>query len=178
MNMLSVREMKLEDASRIVDYFVDADRDFLIGMGADPDKLPSKESWLALLENELNKPLKEKEFYYIIWQINGQAVGHCNINKIEFGDKATMHLHLWDKESRKSGNGYEFMKMTLPYFFTNFQLKTVVCEPYAENPAPNRMLHKLGFEYKGPITKTPGWINFHQTVNHYELSHKNFSQAD
>ena len=64
---LSVREMELNDAVRIVDYFVNADRDFLIGMGVDPDKLPSKIEWLKLLEEEFLKPLKEKEFYYIIW---------------------------------------------------------------------------------------------------------------
>ena len=171
---LSVREMELNDAVRIVDYFVNADRDFLIGMGADPDKLPSKIEWLKLLEEEFLKPLKEKEFYYIIWLINGEPVGHSNINKIEYGETATMHLHLWINAKRKSGYGLEFMKMTLPYFFKEFELKTLICEPYAENPAPNKILPKLGFEFIGPITKTPGWINFKQTVNRFELSNKNF----
>ena len=39
---ISVREMKENDIEQIVEYFTNATPEFLIGMGADPNKLPSK----------------------------------------------------------------------------------------------------------------------------------------
>ena len=172
--ILSVREMNSDDAHFIVDYFVNSSDDILRGMGADPEKLPERSSWIELLNTELDKPLENKDFYYIIWELNNRAVGHSNINNIRFNDSATMHLHLWEQSLHKEGYGQQFLKMTIPYFFKNFKLKTLACEPYAENPAPNHVLMKLGFDFIGPISKTPGWINFYQTVNRYELSTKNF----
>ncbi len=35
--------------------------------------------------------------------------------------------------------------------------------------APNKVLKNLGFELIRTYDTTPGWINFHQTVNRYEL---------
>ena len=43
-------------------------------------------------------------------------------------------------------------------------------EPYAQNPAPNRILSKVGFELIKTYDTTPGWISLHQTVNLWELS--------
>jgi len=40
---LTVREMQLSDIEKIVDYFVNADLEFLKGMGADKSKLPKRE---------------------------------------------------------------------------------------------------------------------------------------
>ena len=91
---LSVREMTLSDIEHIVDYFVNADDDFLTGMGADKSKLPKREEWIKKLQLEHNKSYSEKEFYYIIWCIDDLPVGHSNINNIVFGQTATMHLHL------------------------------------------------------------------------------------
>ena len=95
---------------------------------------------------------------------------HSNINNIEFGKSATMHLHLWEFIKRKSGLGIEFLKMSIPYYFENFGLEKLVCEPYSENVAPNRVLPKLGFKLKRTYETTPGYINFRQTVNRYELT--------
>jgi RimJ/RimL family protein N-acetyltransferase len=80
-----------------------------------------------------------------------------------------MHLHLWKNDKRKNGLGFDFLKRTIPYYFKNFELETLICEPYSENIAPNRVLQKLGFQLIRTYDTTPGWINFHQTVNRYEL---------
>jgi RimJ/RimL family protein N-acetyltransferase len=166
---LNVREIQLDDIEKIVDYFVNADTEFLKGMGADKRKLPKRKEWVQKLKSEFKKVNKNKEFYYIIWLLDDQPIGHSNINKIEFKNIATMHLHLWKSDKRKNGFGLDFLRLTIPYYFKNFGLKKLVCEPSSENVAPNRVLRKLGFEFVKTYDTTPGWINFHQTVNRYEL---------
>ncbi len=166
---LNVREIRPNDIDKIVDYFVDADAEFLKGMGADKSKLPKREEWIEKLESESKKTYQDKEFYYIIWLFNDQAIGHSNIHKIEFGNMATMHLHLWKNDKRKNGLGLDFLRLTVPYYFKNFDLKKLICEPSSENVAPNRVLKKLKFELVKTYDTTPGWINFHQRVNRYEL---------
>ena len=114
--------------------------------------------------------MTEKEFYYILWLLDNQPIGHSNINQIKFGNTATMHLHLWDSATRKKGLGIQFLRMTVPYYFKKFNLKKLICEPYSKNVAPNKVLKKLGFEWVRTYDTTPGQINFHQTVNRYELN--------
>ena len=166
---LRVREIQANDIEKIVNYFVNADAEFLKEMGADKSKLPKREDWIKKLKSELIKPYKNKEFYYIIWLLDNQAIGHSNINNIDFGESATMHLHLWNYAKRKNGFGLDFLRLTIPYYFRNFELETLICEPYTENIAPNEVLKKLNFELVRTYDTTPGWINFHQTVNRYEL---------
>lgn len=166
---LTVREIQADEIEKIVDYFVNADIEFLIGMGADKSRLPKKKEWIEKLESEFKKPLPEKEFYYIIWLFDNLAIGHSNINKIEFGKSARMHLHLWNKDKRRSGLGLDFLRLTIPYYFRNFELEKLICEPFSKNISPNKALKKVGFELIRTYETTPGWINFHQTVNRYEM---------
>lgn len=166
---LTVREIQANDIEKIVNYFINADSEFLKGMGANKSKLPKKGDWIKKLESELIKPYKNKEYYYIIWLLDNEEVGHSNINNIEFGESATMHLHLWNTDKRKSGLGVDFLKLTIPYYFRKFELKKLICEPYSKNIAPNKVLKKLNFELVKTYETTPGWINFKQIVNRYEF---------
>lgn len=93
------------DIEKIVDYFIDSDVEYLKGMGAEKSKLPSRNEWIDKLKQDYEKGNDEKIFYYIIWLIASEAVGHSNINNIDFGKSATMHLHLWEGAIRKNGLG-------------------------------------------------------------------------
>lgn len=166
---LSVYEMREEEIPFMVDYFLWADENFLRGMGADKSKLPARNDWIALAEKDMARSIEKREFYYLIWLINGLPCGHCNINKIQYGYEAFMHLHMWSDEKRANGCGTELVRMCIPEFFQKFQLKKLICEPYAENPAPNRVLQKLGFRFIRRYETVPGWINFRQEVNRYEF---------
>ncbi len=172
--IISVREMQSSDIELIVDYFANADSEFLKRMGADKSKLPNKNEWIAKLESELNKSIQEIDFYYIIWLLDGNPIGHSNINNITYGENATMHLHIWESENRKAGIGTKLIKQTIPYYFKNFKLQKLICEPYAENPAPNKILEKVGFKFIKQYQSAPGWINFYQAVNRFELSNKEY----
>ena len=173
---LSVIPMEREHISLMIDYFVDATPEFLIGMGADPSKLPTKEKWKNLLLTDFDKPLKEKSFFYTVWLLDGNPMGHCNINKIQYGEEAFMHLHMWTSGERQKGIGSQLVRMSIPHFFEKFNLKTLFCEPYALNPAPNKTLPKLGFSFVKEYETMPGWINLYQTVRRYELTRERFEE--
>jgi [ribosomal protein S5]-alanine N-acetyltransferase len=171
---ITVRQLSLTDHETIVDYFLQADNEFLLSMGVDAVKLPSKQEWLAILNSNFYLPPEQKQFFYIIWLLDDQPVGHSNINKIVFGEEAYLHLHLWQQDKRQKGLGTAFLKRTIPYFFDTFQLKNLFCEPSASNPAPNKALEKLGFDFIRSYDTTPGWINFFQTVNRWCLFRKKY----
>ena len=171
---LLVRPWQIEDFESIIDYFLKSDRDFLFNMRIDVSKLPSKDEWLKIMSSDFKKAPENKQFYYVIWLLDGMAIGHSNINKIVFGLEAYMHLHVWDESKRKKGIGLAFLKKTLPYYFDTFHLKTLYCEPSASNPAPNKTLEKLGFDFIKSYDTVPGWINMYQTVNRWRLGEEKF----
>lgn len=171
---LSVRELQHSDIDFLTQYWFTADREFLAGMGADIDKLPKREEWVAMLNEQLDQGYREKKAYCIIWLINGRPAGHSNVNRIVFGEEASMHLHLWSSALRQKGMGAELVKMTVPYFFKNLELKKVYSEPYALNPAPNKTLEKAGFQLVKEYVTTPGFINFEQPVKRWEMDLETF----
>lgn len=172
--VLSVRELQESDIDAIINYWLNADGAFLEGMGVDLNKIPVREEWTNMLLEQLSQSIEEKKSYCVIWMVGQKPVGHSNVNKIIFGEEAYMHIHLWNAEVRKKGFGTEFVKMSLPYFFKNLNLKKLYCEPYALNPAPNKMLEKVGFTFMKEHTTTPGWLNFEQPVKLWELTFERF----
>ncbi len=167
---LSVREMQESDIELITHYWLEADPSFLTGMGVDLSKVPPKEEWIQMLNEQLGQSIQEKKSYCIIWLAEGDPIGHSNVNKILFGEEAYMHLHLWKKSKRQKGIGSALVRKTLPYFFEILKLKKLYCEPYALNPAPNRTLEKIGFTLEKEYLTTPGWLNFEQPVKRWVLS--------
>lgn len=174
MKLINVREIEDRDIDPITDYWLFSDPDYLVGMGVDLNKLPAREDLRNMLEGQLAKPLKEKMSYALIWEIDGQAVGHCNVNKIEHGQSAYMHLHLWQNKFRQKGLGSALVKKSLPYFFDHLHLQKLYCEPYALNPAPNKTLAGLGFQFVKKHSTIPGSLNFEQEVNLWVLSRADY----
>ena len=143
-------------------------------MGVDMNKMPTRQKWKEMLLEQLSQSYEEKKSYCIIWLVNGKPIGHSNINKIIFGEEAYMHLHIWYADVRKKGFGTAFIKMTLPWFFEKYKLKKLYCEPYALNPAPNKILEKAGFKFVKEYVTTPGWLNFEQPVKLWIMNYNNF----
>ena len=170
--MLSVREISFDDIPTLANYWLNSDPDFMIGMGVDLTKLPEREVLEKMLSTQLSQDYTEKQSYALIWLIDQKPVGHCNVNKIEFGKSAFMHLHLWQSTNRQKGMGSALIKLSLPHFFEKLKLETICCEPYALNPAPNKTLAKLGFTFEKEYITTPGYLNFEQPVKCWSLSIK------
>jgi RimJ/RimL family protein N-acetyltransferase len=176
MSNLSVRELQQNDIEPLSDYWFKAEPSFLANMGVDISKMPTRTQWEQMLNEQISQSYKEKQSYCVIWLLNDEPIGHSNVNRIIFGEEAYMHLHIWKPGNRTKGMGLQFVKMTLPYFFKNIQLKKVCCAPYALNPAPNKTLEKLGFEFIKEYITVPGWINFEQPVKHWELTLQKFKE--
>lgn len=166
---LSIREFTPADISAMVDYFHGSSPGFLRGMGVDPAKLPDRDSWCEMLLADCQLPLPQRRFYYLAWLRDGEAVGHSNVNKIEFGDHAFMHLHLWRSDLRQQGHGRQWLGLCVRQYFEGLQLQRLYSEPNAHNPGPNHTLPGLGFEFERCHETIPGWINFHQPVNRWRL---------
>jgi RimJ/RimL family protein N-acetyltransferase len=171
---LEVRELELADMDPFMSYWFNADESSLANMGVDIKKLPTKKDFLTYWRSQLEMPLKKKLSYCVIWLKNDIPVGHSNTRPVNFGNDAYMHLHLWDTGARRKGLGCEFVKLTLPLYFEKLQLKDLYCEPYALNPAPNRLLEKLGFDFVKEHRTSPGPSNFEQQVKLWHLSHQKF----
>jgi ribosomal-protein-alanine N-acetyltransferase len=158
-----------EEYELMLDYFYKADDTFLRGMGVDRLKLPERDKWLDALLADHEKPDSERDRFYLVWICQGRRVGHSSINKIVLGSEAFIHLHLWDSQLRRAGLGTEFVRRSANFYFQRFNLKKLVCEPSADNPAPNRVLEKLGFTFIKRYRTIPGVIAYEQDVNRYEL---------
>jgi RimJ/RimL family protein N-acetyltransferase len=172
--MLSVREIQHKDINLICDYWMNAGDDYLLGMGVDRKKMPSRDSFSRMLKEQLSLPVQSKNAYCLIWENEGKAIGHSNTNPTKYGEEATMHLHLWDDESRRKGLGLHLLRMSLKSYFDNLKLKKLCCEPYALNPAPNKILEKAGFTFVREYTTTPGFLNFEQPVKRWEMTREAF----
>jgi RimJ/RimL family protein N-acetyltransferase len=109
--------------------------------------------------------------------LNDQPIGHCNVNKIIFGEEAYMHLHLWQNNTRQKGMGATLVKKSIPFFFKNLKLKRLYCEPYALNPAPNKTLEKIGFQLVKEYVTVPGYLNFEQPVKRWELTYNKYLEV-
>lgn len=178
MQELSVREIEKTDIHYIVDYWTNSDPEFMKSMGVDLTKIPTEDFVRDMLSEQLTQPYEQKNSYAIIWLYNGTPIGHCNINKIIFGEEAYMHLHIWQGSLRKKGAGFQLILRTLPYFFDNYRLNTLYCEPYALNPAPNSTLQKVGFSFEKEYITTPGYLNFEQPVKRWRLDRENYLQLN
>ncbi len=176
--ILSVRAMSKVELNHVADYFLQADKLFLEGMGVDTNKLPEKNEWLNMLSIEFDKKMEDKKSFFVIWLLNNDPIGHSNINKIIFGEEAFMHLHLWQSDKRNKGFGIDLIKKSLPLYFENFKLKELYCEPYAFNSAPNKTLQKIGFDFIKQYETTPGWINTYQTVNRWRMSYEKYKMLE
>jgi RimJ/RimL family protein N-acetyltransferase len=174
---LSVRELNEGDVNFIANYWSQADPDYLKGLGVDLSKLPSRDDFLRMLADQLKLPLKLRQSYCTIWQENNQPIGHCNVNKLVFGQEAYMHLHLWRPERRHQGLGASLVRQSLKLFFGRLELQDLYCEPYALNPAPNAVLAKVGFKFVKQYVTVPGTINFEQGVNRWHMNRGQFAKV-
>lgn len=162
----------------MIDYFVDADESFLLGMGVERSLVPTKENWLRAVLADHDRPDDKKDRLYLGWFYRGSQIGHSSVNRIRVGEEAFFHLHLWRPDLRMSGVGTYLCRHSIKIYFTRLRLKRLWCEPFAENPAPNRTLPKLGFDFIQRYRTVPGAINFEQDVNLYCLSKEKFENHD
>ncbi|CCE08618.1 conserved hypothetical protein [Bradyrhizobium sp. STM 3843] len=105
----------------------------------------------------------------MLWQLDGKPVGFSSCDKIVFGNRANMHLHVTEPELRQQGIGAECVRRSVDIYFRTFELKQLFCEPNAFNVGPNRTLQKAGFRYLKTYKTVPGYLNYHQAVTRWVI---------
>lgn len=173
---LQVREMTQRDVRYLVSYWLEATPEFLIKIGVDTNKRPTEEQLINFVTSQIKIPVQERQSYYLTWLINDTPIGHSNVNQIVFGRQAHMHLHLYQQDHRQKGVGTDCIKKSLPFYFKQLEIEHLFCEPYALNPAPNKTLEKVGFEFVKKYKTIPGASNFEQLVNQWVLTRAQFKK--
>ncbi len=166
----SVRFMSEADLGLIVDYFHQSSPEHLETLGVDPSRLPEAAAWRQWLSHENAKPLAARKSLFVVWEVDGRALGFSTADKIVFGEQAHMHLHIVDAVQRRAGLGSACVKQSARLYFEALQLERLFCEPNAFNVAPNRALQKAGFSYVKTHRTVPGPLNFHQAVTRWVLT--------
>ncbi len=167
-NHLEVRPFSgRPEYEQMVDYFLTATDEFLLAMGVDRSSLPLRDEWIASAIRDHARLEHQKERAYLAWVYEGSLIGHSSINRISIGEQAFIHLHLWDATHRRAGLGTVFLRLSAERFARDFALRRLYCEPYAENPGPNRVLPRAGFRFVKRYRTIPGPWNYEQDVNQY-----------
>jgi RimJ/RimL family protein N-acetyltransferase len=164
---LNVREMTFGEVNFVIDYFCSSTPEYLDMMGVDPSRLMTREVWLARLESEFALPVEKRQLFPVIWLMDDEPVGYSSCDRIEFGERANMHLHVVRPELRRQGIGTECVKQSVEIYFRKFRLKQLFCQPYALNVQAHRTLQKAGFRYVKTYLTVPGPINYHQAVTQW-----------
>jgi RimJ/RimL family protein N-acetyltransferase len=171
-----IRSLTEGDIDLIADYWLLSEKEFLVGLGVDIDKIPSREALTQMLTHQIQLPDSEKSSLACIAAFNGIPIGHCNVNEIRYGEEAYMHLHLWNTNDRKKGMGTRMVLASLPVFFERLSLETIWSEPFAKNPGPNKTLEKIGFEFVRQYVTVPGSLSFEQEVKRWKMTKERFDK--
>ncbi len=111
------------------------------------------------------------------WLLDEDFVGFSSADKIVFGERANMHLHVTDAGRRNQGFGCKWLRETIEIYCHLLKLDVLFCEPNAFNTAPNRALQAAGFRYVKTHFTVPGAINFHQAVTQWVYEVRQIERA-
>lgn len=167
--ILQAREMEPSEAALVVDYFHGSSPEHLETLGVDPTRLARPAEWLDRIQREFQLPIEKRTYLLVVWLADAAPVGFSSCDKIVFGDRANMHLHVVDPHRRNRGVGTECVRQTVDIYFHRLKLKRLYCEPNAFNVAPNRTLQKAGFKYLKTHMTVPGPLNYHQAVTRWVI---------
>ena len=166
---LTVREMTIDETDLISDYFHTSTVEHLEMMGVDPSRLFTSQAWRQRYEQDYALPRDHRALMAVVWLDDDTPVGFSTADKIVFGERANMHLHVLALERRNSGLGVPCVRLTVDLYFETLKLKSLFCEPNAFNPAPSRTVQAAGFRYVKTHMTVPGPLNYHQAVTRWVI---------
>jgi hypothetical protein len=99
---LTVREMRVEEADLIVDYFHNSTPEHLETLGVDPTRLPTPEAWRDRYRREYTLPINQRATLLVIWLSNDRPIGFSTSDKIVYGDLPPSRDALGDRAVRQA----------------------------------------------------------------------------
>jgi RimJ/RimL family protein N-acetyltransferase len=142
---LSVRPLAAEDFDEFINYWLGLSPAEIQRLGVASDRLPSPDRMRSDLEAMLAAADENVRSFVLAWCIDGEAIGHSSLKEIVAGESGSMHLHMWRADLRAKGLGAHLFCLAAVDLYKRFKLKRIICEPKADNPAPNRLLQRIGF---------------------------------
>lgn len=155
------------DVPRIVSYVVDSSPEDRERLGM--TNVPPREAMTESLLEACTTPLESARSSYLIWEVDGHPVGFSSLKGIVPGEHGGMHLHMWEAGLRGRGFGAVLFCRSAVEFHDRFRLRSIVCEPRAANPAPNRMLRRIGFPLVRTYVGASSELSAVCELNRYEI---------
>ena len=178
---LSVRPVAAEDFDGFINYWVGLSPEEIERLGVAIDCLPTVDRMRADLEAILAAQDEAVRNFILAWCIDGEAIGHSSLKEIVPGQFGSIHLHMWRADLRGKGHGAHLFCLAAVDFYKRFNLKRIVCEAKADNPAPNRLLQRIGFPLVSTrigrsselstICKLNSYDIVREIAEHYLLTH-------
>lgn len=147
---LTVRPFASGDIAGYITYVSQMPKADSERIGLAVDRLPPAERMAADLAASLAEPIDHVRSFMLAWCVDGTVIGHSSLKDIVTGESGRMHLHMWRSDLRGKGYGPSLFCLAALDFFERLEVRSIICEPKADNPMPNRMLRKIGF----PLLKT------------------------
>src|SRR5262245_64218792 len=142
---LTVRPLAVTDFDGFINYWLGLSLAEIERMGVAIDRIPSATCMRSDLERMLTTRNKDVRTFVLAWCVNGEAIGHSSLKDIVPGDSGSIHLHIWRTDLRGKGHGAHLFCLAVVEFYKRFKLQHMICEPKADNLAPNRLLQRIGF---------------------------------
>jgi [ribosomal protein S5]-alanine N-acetyltransferase len=142
---LSIRPLAAQDFDGFINYWLGLSPAEIERLGVAIDCLPTADRMRSDLETMLAAPDETARSFVLAWCIDGEAIGHSSLKDIVPGEFGSIHLHMWRADLRGKGRGAHLFCLAAVDFYNRFNLKRIVCEPKADNAAPNRLLQRIGF---------------------------------
>lgn len=147
---LTVRPFASGDIAGYIAYISQMPKAESERIGLAVDRLPPAEKMAADLAASLGESIDRARSFMLAWCVDGAVIGHSSVKDIVMSESGRMHLHMWRTDLRGKGYGPRLFCLSALDFYERFDLQSIICEPKADNPMPNRMLSKIGF----PLLKT------------------------
>lgn len=173
-NVFRVEALKTKYITELVNYWLNSDQEYLRNIGVDTNKIPSANGFQKKFLDEIMTPRADKKSMLLFWKKEDTPIGHCNLNEIEYGKTANLHLHIWNQADRKTGAGTYLLNESVALFFINLKLEKIYCEPIASNAAANKILEKLGFSFIQKIRKASSNVAEVHDLNQWVISKEDF----
>ena len=167
--MLEIKPLDLSHVPLVAKYLNELSDEDFTRMGIESQSIPSASDIEKDYQIELAKDDKEKSFFSYIWLVDSKAVGYSTLKDIEFAGSGSLHLHMWSAEHRGKGYGPILFCKTVAALYEQFSLQSIICEPKADNPMPNRLLEKVGFKLVGTRLGASSALSKECELNTYRL---------
>jgi [ribosomal protein S5]-alanine N-acetyltransferase len=150
---LILRDLKASDAKSITRHVNNLKVTRYLLKVPHPYSLKEAKVYLKRILLSQKKRPRDKYSFGITLKGRDEVIGHCSIENVD-AFQGTATLGYWLSEDYwRQGIMTEAAEAVLDFAFRKLKLRRVNVSAFAENPASNALIKKLGFTYEGTARK-------------------------